>query len=197
MLAVGRGRRGRALRRIGIGVVAAGLGLGLVLADPATWAAASPADAGAASGVRVAGHPLSELLTGASPGRAPLLVSWPEFRAVMGYTPATAHLPDAPAVRAIKPTGSCSSVLGGTRFGFSLACKAHDLGYDLLRFAARTGQPPGPEVRRALDDQLGRDLHARCDAVRRGQARLACDALADLYAGGAKLNSWRQGYGTP
>jgi hypothetical protein len=181
---------------MGIGAVVVALGVGLGLADPATRAAAAPA-AAAASGVLVAGHPQRELLSGSASGWPPLVVSWPEFRGVMGYTPATAHLPGAPAVRAIKPTGSCSSVLGGTRFGFSLACKAHDLGYDLLRFAARIGRPPGPEVRRALDDQLGRDLHARCGGVRRAQAQLACDVLADLYTDGAKLNSWRQGYGTP
>jgi Prokaryotic phospholipase A2 len=191
------GRRGRAPRWAGAVAVVAAIVVGLVMANPATRAAASPVSTVASSGARIAGHSLSELLGAAVSGRSPMVVTWREFRGVMGYSPITARLPDAPVVRAIKPDGSCSSVLGGTRFGFSLACKAHDLGYDLLRFAARTGQPAGPQVRRALDAQLGRDLHARCAVAAHGVTRLACDALADLYAAGARLNSWRQGYGTP
>jgi hypothetical protein len=189
--------RGRAPRWLGIAAVAAAIAVGLVIADPATRAAAAPVPAVASSGVRIAGHSLRELVGGAASGRPPMVVTWPEFRGVMGYAPTTARLPDAPVLRAVKPDGACSSVLGATRFGFSLACKAHDLGYDLLRFAARTGQPAASEARRALDEQLARDLHARCGVAARGQTRLACDALADLYAGGARLNSWRQGYGTP
>jgi Prokaryotic phospholipase A2 len=189
--------RGRWLRWAATGVLATALGLGLVLVDPATPAAASPQPVAAASGLRIAGHGLGELLRSPAPGRAPLVVGWQQFHAVMGYTPAEAHLAGDPAIRAIKPTGACSSPLGSTRFGFGLACKAHDLGYDLLRFATRTSHPAAPGVRQALDDQLARDLHARCDGVPGGQARLTCDALADLYAGGARLNSWRQHYGTP
>jgi Prokaryotic phospholipase A2 len=189
--------RGRWLRWAATGVLAAALAVGLVLVDPATPAAASPQPVAAATGMRIAGHGLGELLRSAARGRPPLVVGWQQFRTVMGYTPAEAHLAGDPAIRAIKPGGACSSPLGSTRFGFGLACKAHDLGYDLLRFGARTGHPAAPAVRRALDDQLARDLHARCDGVSGGQARLTCDALADLYAGGARLNSWRQRYGTP
>ena len=187
--------RERARRWVVVGAVAAALAGGLVMADPATRAAASPL-AGAA-GTTISGHSLEELLGGATSGRAPLVVSWPEFRGTMGYTPTTAHLPGDPVVRAIKPTGACSSILGSTSYDFSLPCKAHDLGYDLLRFAARTGHPLGAGARRALDDQLARDLHARCAVAGPGGSRLLCDGLADLYEGGARLNSWRQHYGTP
>jgi hypothetical protein len=186
----------RRWRRWAVGAVAAtALAIGIVLLGPA-GAAAAPGAAGADQ-ARVAGHGLTELLSAPAPGRQPLLVSSRRFQAVMGYRPATARLPHDPALRAVKPTGACSSPLGGTTFHFGLACKAHDLGYDLLRFASRTGQPPGPAARRQLDDQLARDLHAQCAASRRGAGRRACDALADLYADGARLNSWRQRYGTP
>jgi hypothetical protein len=144
----------------------------------------------------VAGHSLDQLLSGTS-RRAPLLLSSRQFRAVMGYRPAAARLAGDPGVRAVKPAGACSSPLGATTFRFGLACKAHDLGYDLLRFAARTGRPLGPQARRRLDDQLERDLRAQCAASRHGAARGACDALAAVYADGARLNSWRQRYGTP
>jgi hypothetical protein len=174
-------------------MVAAAAAIGLVVLGPAQ-AAATPDPPGRHD--TVAGHRLDELLSG-TPGRPPLLLESRRFRAVMGYRPAPARLAGDPALRAVKPSGACSSPLGATTFHFGLACKAHDLGYDLLRFAARTGQPLGPEARRRLDDQLERDLRAQCAASGRGARRSACDALAGVYADGARLNSWRQRYGTP
>jgi Prokaryotic phospholipase A2 len=164
---------------------------GLVLLGPARAAAAGAGRADA----RLGGRRLTELLSATPPGR-PLLFDSQRFRQVMGYRPATARLPGDPAVRAVKPTGACSSPLGATSFRFGLACKAHDLGYDLLRFAARTGRPLGADARQQLDDRFERDLHAQC-ATRQGAGRRACDALANLYAGGARLNSWRQHYRAP
>ena len=96
----------------------------------------------------------------------------------------------------VYPEGSCSSPIPLPR-GFTPACAEHDLGYDLLRFASRSRHPAGPAARQLLDAQFERDLHAQCLATQRGAARTACDTLAAAYAGGAKLNSWRQRYGAP
>jgi hypothetical protein len=112
------------------------------------------------------------------------------FETAMGYSPETARMPDG-TVRPVKPTGSCSAPTGATRYDFALACKAHDLGYDRLRYAAASGRPLGDDVRRAIDATLAHDLHAGCGE------RVACHALAGVYAAVAELNSWRQGYGPP
>jgi hypothetical protein len=139
---------------------------------------------------RIAGYETTALLTGTLP-------ELPVFQAVMGYRPVAAPLDGWARDRLLKPSGSCSSPLGGTVFGFTPACKAHDFGYDLLRFADRTGRPADQAARRVLDDTLASDLHAHCDATRHGFGLRLCHGMAWLYAGVARLNSWRQDYGTP
>jgi hypothetical protein len=194
-----RGRLRRVLVRVAAALVTACLavGLGTFTRPVAAPDATARQRAYATDDARITGRSLADLLTGTDTAHSPQVVTWQAFRRVMGYAPAQARLAGSGLVRSIKPTGSCSSLLGSTPFDFSLACKAHDLGYDLLRFASRSRNPAGPAARQLLDAQFERDLHAQCLATQRGAARTACDTLAAAYAGGAKLNSWRQRYGAP
>ena len=133
---------------------------------------------------------------------APAALAPPGFAAVMGYVPVTARLDGSNSPRLVKPAGSCSSPLGQRPFGFEVICKAHDYGYDLLRFAARSGRPPKAKAavraaRRLVDAQFDHDLHAHCAASRQRLGRLACDGLAAVYAGAVKLNSWWQDSDVP
>ncbi len=111
-----------------------------------------------------------------------------DVAAGLGARPATS---DGLLVRA---GGGCSSPLGGTPYGFSDACARHDLRHDLLRSAARRGDPLLGWARRALDDQFAAALAARCAAVRGGPP---CTILARLYAAAVRLNTARQGGGPP
>ena len=115
-----------------------------------------------------------------------------DFPDVMGYQPVEMRTPDGALV--IKPTGDCSSAFGATTFDFDLACKQHDLGYDLLRYAARTGGELGPWARRAIDDQLAVAMDEQCAASDGGPG---CRAAAWISSHAVQANSWRQGQGVP
>jgi hypothetical protein len=131
-------------------------------------------------------------------GRPPEAAAPPGFATVMGYEPVPARLHGSGPERLVKPSGSCSSPLGQKPFGFGVICKAHDFGYDLLRFAARSGREAAvPAARRLIDGQFDHDLHAHCAATRHGFGRLACDGLAAVYVGAVRLNSWWQDEGMP
>jgi hypothetical protein len=119
-----------------------------------------------------------------------------DFRRVMGYTPAIAHLANGEAV-AINPDGGCSVVGGGRPFDLDVPCKAHDLGYDLLRYAHRHGQDLGPDARRKVDGKFGRDLDTQCLASYSGTRADACELMATSFDAGVGFNSWRQGFGAP
>jgi len=127
----------------------------------------------------------------------------PDFLRRMGYRPQVEGLGGSDEL--VNPHGGCSSPFGSTRFGFDLACKHHDLGYDVLRYAARSGQPLGPPARQAIDRRFGSDLAARCRQVaqdvptlgRRLLVSTECQASALVYLGAVDINSWRQGWGTP
>jgi hypothetical protein len=118
-----------------------------------------------------------------------------DFAQVQGRRPVTLRAPDG-QLRAIHPDGDCSGPAGATEWDFDLACKAHDLGYDLLRYAEQKGQPLGPEARKAIDTRLEQDMHAQCRANPR-DSETQCHAVAQLYAGGLSFNSWRQRWGPP
>jgi hypothetical protein len=75
-------------------------------------------------------------------------------------------------------------------------CKAHDLGYDLLRYAAKKGHPLALEVRAALDDRLSKDLHATCGLNPMDSAG-TCQVVASLYSAGLVVNAWHQRWGPP
>ncbi|RIQ32171.1 hypothetical protein DY240_05990 [Jiangella rhizosphaerae] len=110
----------------------------------------------------------------------------------MGYRPVAVTDADG-SVHLTDPHGSCSW-LGDTTYGFGRACRSHDLGYDLLRYATEKGGELGPWARRAIDDRFAADLRARCAEVDGGAG---CSALADVTTSAVAFNSWRQGYGTP
>jgi uncharacterized membrane protein len=111
-----------------------------------------------------------------------------DFADVVGYRPAT--IAATRGMTATRANGGCTSPIGGTSYGFGDACKQHDLGYDLLRYAAAKGEPLGPWARRAIDDHFAATMRARC-------TDLGCYATAALYSGVVRFNSWRQGWGTP
>jgi hypothetical protein len=111
-----------------------------------------------------------------------------DYATVMGYQPIVLrHGGTAELTRA---DGSCSSPFGGTPYHFTAACRQHDLGYDLLRYANRKGQPLGPWARRAIDAHFVQQTEGRCH-------QLGCRLMAGLYTGTVRFNSWRQGYGAP
>ncbi|MCP2261464.1 phospholipase A2 [Streptoalloteichus tenebrarius] len=162
---------------------------GLMLFRPASPAEGppDPSVAGAARVLDAMNHP--------SPDRDPLADLPDDFAHLLGYQPVTVRFPDG-NLRAIHPRGDCSSPGGATRFDFDAGCKAHDLGYDVLRYADKKGHPLGQDARRGVDDQLGADMHARCSA-QRGLEVPICHAVAETYSAGVGFNSWRQRYGPP
>lgn len=96
----------------------------------------------------------------------------------------------------VNPQGDCSSPIP-LPAAFDLACKSHDLGYDLLRYAAAHGQPLGPWARQSVDAALDRRMHAACDARGNPVSRTRCQTLATVAATAVDLNSLRQDYGDP
>jgi hypothetical protein len=120
-----------------------------------------------------------------------------DFTEVIGHPPTTVTAPDG-TTRAVHMAGGCSSPWGddNTRWDFSVGCRAHDLGYDLLRYADAKGQPLGPRLRERLDDRLSADMHAMCDINPRGTPRI-CHAVAGFYSIGLVVNSWHQRWGPP
>ncbi len=177
-----------------VAVVLGGWGRPSSVTATAAHSSAAAADAArqAARSVRALTGPIEDMAAGVPS----------DFVATMGYRPTFGgQVGDRELV---DPRGGCSSPFGATRFDFDLACKHHDLGYDVLRYAARHGQPLGTAAREAVDARFGRDLRARCASVSAAEmpfSRLpveaACQASALVYLGAVDLNSWRQGWGTP
>lgn len=127
-------------------------------------------------------------LTASGPGPTAEIPA--DFRAFAGYTPA---LVDGTLVA---PHGSCSSPVP-LPAEFESACKAHDLGYDLLRYAGSTGAPLGPWARQELDRSLAERMHATCVQRPEPLPRVRCTAMAEVAATAVDLNSMRQDYGIP
>ncbi|MEV0680677.1 phospholipase A2 [Actinosynnema sp. NPDC050436] len=128
-------------------------------------------------------------------GSSPLTAFPTDFREVTGRVPAVVVAPDG-TTRAVDPTGGCSGPAGDTEWDFGTACRAHDLGYDLLRYAERKDRPLPAGARKALDARLTADMHAQCDLNPRDSGA-RCHAVARLYAAGLEFNSWRQRWGPP
>lgn len=146
--------------------------------------------------VAAARHAIEELVTPG--GGAAVAAALPaDFTASTGVEVALRRAPDG-TVRAVHAGGGCSTPWGDhpTRWHFGVACKAHDLGYDLLRYAQARGQPLEPALRGALDARLSADMHDRCAASPAGSSH-ACTLVAWLYQGGTVLNSWHQRWGPP
>jgi hypothetical protein len=170
---------------------------------PTAWVPASllsppdPLSTGAAASLgRGAAAAAVGRLVAAPAGQNPLLAVPAGFPAVMHYTPVATRMADG-VVRLAKPDGACSAPGGGRPFGFERACKVHDYGYDLLRYANASGQVLTGEARRQLDGMFDHDLHAQCRATSHGLARLGCGAVAEAFGAAVAFNSWRQHYGNP
>ncbi|AHH20513.1 putative membrane protein [Nocardia nova SH22a] len=126
-------------------------------------------------------------LTGPRPASA---VMPADFAASQGYRPV--EVDGMP----VDPGGQCSSPipLPGE---FDTACKAHDLGYDLLRYAELHGSPLGPWARRAVDATLQQHMFDACATRTATLARLQCDTMAAIATGAVDINSRRQNYAAP
>jgi len=119
-----------------------------------------------------------------------------DFSRVMGYSPQLARLADG-SVRVINPDGSCSVPGEGHPFDFGVPCKAHDFGYDMLRYAARTHSPLPATAREEIDSRLSSDLHIQCMADKMPTSRASCDATVAVFRAGVGFNTWRQTYDAP
>ncbi|WP_157228783.1 hypothetical protein [Nocardia brevicatena] len=172
--------RHRTLLRVAL-AVAVLAGTGAILSVPtATAADLVPTLTPAAVAVRA--------LTSDAPEAAAVIPG--DFRAVTGYSPVMVDgLPAA-------PHGSCSSPVT-LPVEFEPACQAHDLGYDLLRYAEHRGGPLGPWARQALDRTLADRMRAVCAHRPDPLPRARCVAMAEVATVAVDLNSRRQGYGVP
>lgn len=94
------------------------------------------------------------------------------------------------------PSGECSSPVPLPQ-EFTAACRQHDLGYDLLRYAGRSGRDLPPDARRSVDRRLGVELANSCSTRGESLSRATCLAWADIAEGFVRINSARQGYAVP
>ncbi|CRK54103.1 conserved exported hypothetical protein [Rhodococcus sp. RD6.2] len=154
----------------------------------ATGLAAQPAQAAGPAETGPAATTISALTSGGPAAAAATLPT--DFAEVTGYRPV---LRDGMLV---KPNGDCSSPVPLPR-EFDTACQGHDLGYDLLRYADRSGERLGPWARRALDLQLDERLHAACATRPDDVTRASCGVVASTAAAAVDTNSWRQQYAAP
>ncbi|MCR6490824.1 phospholipase [Amycolatopsis sp. OK19-0408] len=157
----------------------------------------SPPDQGPPTGDVLAAQNAIEALVHPGPHPDALARLPKDFTALSGVTPGSMPARDG-TVRAVHVDGGCSTPWGddNTKWDYAVPCKAHDLGYDLLRYADRKGHPLGPEVREALDNQLSHDMHHACDLNPMDSAG-TCRVVASLYSAGLVVNSWHQRWGPP
>lgn len=101
----------------------------------------------------------------------------------LGYTP---QVEDG---LAMNPQGDCSSPVTLPE-SFEPACRTHDLGYDLLRVADRTGEHIPSELRSHLDRQMADRMRASCETA-------GCKAMSVAAHVGVGVNTTRQGNGAP
>lgn len=166
-------------------VITAGCAIAL-----ATTLASRPAQAAAPADPGPAADAIAALTSDAADPEAAVPAVPADFPAVAGYRPV---LRDGMLVN---PAGDCSSPvpLPGE---FDTACQGHDLGYDLLRYADRTGEQLGPWARQSLDMQLDERLHAACAKRPDDVTRASCRVVATVAARAVDTNSWRQHYAAP
>ncbi|WP_280377050.1 hypothetical protein [Nocardia wallacei] len=176
------GSSGRLRRMAGAaGVVAMVAGSTVAFAPAAAAAISHPAPESAAARTAVTE------LTGDRPWEAAIP---DDFPAQQGYRPVVAE------GLLIDPSGGCSSPIPLPP-DFETACKAHDLGYDLLRYAEREHQPLGPWARQAVDAALEHRMYAACGNHSEPLDKTRCEVLASVATTAVDLNSRRQNYATP
>lgn len=148
----------------------------IAMVAPAVAVAAAPAAENPAA--RAAVEALLE-----SPAAAASTAIPADFSAVLGYAPALA------GGLLTNPGGGCSSPVP-LPSSFDGPCRAHDLGYDLLRYAELAHGPLGPWARQGIDAQFAARLRERCGTE-------GCATMASAAAAAVNVNSWRQLYATP
>ncbi|CAM3322650.1 phospholipase A2 [Kibdelosporangium persicum] len=175
-----------------LAVTIAALAFGIVASRPAPPPAEVPPGGDLAAAARTI-----EALLDPTSGVDPIALLPADFSAVERVVPGRMRAPDG-TMRAVHVDGGCSTPLGdeNTRWDYSVGCKAHDLGYDLLRYAEKKGHPLPADLRRRLDDQLSRDMHKQCELNPQNSAG-ACRMVADIYTVGLVVNSWHQRWGPP
>lgn len=93
----------------------------------------------------------------------------------------------------VDPEGACSSPVG-LPTSFTPACRAHDLGYDLLRVIDRNGDAVPVGLRHDLDDRLVGRMSDSCGT---GVGGAGCRVVAQGAGAALWLNTERQGEGAP
>ncbi|MDN5684072.1 hypothetical protein [Corynebacterium glyciniphilum] len=156
-------------------LVAAALVVGAAV--PPVGSAAEPSPAVRTVGAIAAADTLAAGETGTS--------YFPEdLVAELGYRPGTQD------GHATNPAGDCSSPVP-LPASFEPACMTHDLGYDLLRVADRTGEKIPEHTRRDLDRQMAGQMRASCDGA------AGCRAMAGVAHAAVAANTLRQHNGAP
>lgn len=117
-------------------------------------------------------------------GRATLATVPSAFGEELGYEP----VPVAGSL--VNPHGQCSTPGGVGPASFEEACRVHDFGYDVLRYADRQGTPLGPWARFEIDLRFYDDLLRTCETA-------SCRATATAFYTAVTVNSIRQGYVAP
>ncbi|HIW90460.1 MAG TPA: hypothetical protein H9870_02170 [Candidatus Corynebacterium avicola] len=163
-------------------VVAAGAALTVAMVPMVAAAATPPPEVQDAPAVRsgVGAVAAAEALAAGESGAS--YISG-ELVDELGYTP---QVEDG---LAMNPQGDCSSPVT-LPASFEPACRTHDLGYDLLRVADRTGEHIPSELRSHLDRQMADRMRASCDTA-------GCKAMSVAAHVGVGLNTTRQGNGAP
>ncbi|MFC9787920.1 hypothetical protein [Rhodococcus sp. NPDC127528] len=169
--------------------VGGAIALTAALAPHPAGATARPALDTAAQQARASAARAIETVTATDPVSAAATIP-ADFDAVMGYRPVQLD------GMLVNPNGDCSSPVP-LPAEFDTACKGHDLGYDLLRYADVTGAPLGPWARQSLDRQLDERMHAACAARPNDESRTSCYLMANVAVTAVNSNSWRQGYDAP
>jgi hypothetical protein len=168
------------------------LGVIALLAMTISWATPGASSASPATGDRSAYAPaaiaVTAVTTQAADSAAAAIPS--DFERVMGYRPHVRH------GLFVDPGGSCSSPVPLPE-GFEPACAEHDLGYDLLRYAALTGHPLETWARTAVDDRLAQRMRAVCAQRDSAWDRALCSTAAHVAATTVEINSLRQLRGVP
>lgn len=167
-------------------------GFGLIASRPA-----SPPDQGPPTGDVLAAQNAIDALVHPGPWPSALARLPKDFTAETGVRPGVLTARDG-TVRAVHVDGGCSAPWGddNTKWDYSVPCKAHDLGYDLLRYADKKGHPLDQAARASLDAQLSKDMHHTCDLNPMDSPR-TCRLVATLYSAGLVINSWHQRWGPP
>lgn len=139
--------------------------------------AAPPPESTTASAALTAARSLAD----GTPGTAIISAG---LAAELGYTPTVDR------GLAAKATGDCSSPVP-LPARFEPACRVHDLGYDLLRLAHRSGSEIPHGLRADLDSALAEQMRRSCDD------RMPCRVMARVAHIAVGANTVRQGNGAP